>query len=163
LTDFWSLNFKALNLHAMAEAGEAVFVQAVATPYRARSYFDGSQVLESGGTVPFGIKDGWLNRLLRLTSLKGAASGTTVPLILSGEVPVPAYSRRIPTLPAYLREGIFTLWAQDAEFAKLLPQLVESESIVITGKGDIQLVSGLLASPVGPDVVTMDFPIWDIC
>lgn len=161
LTDFWSLNFKASNLHSMAQAGEAIFVQAVATPYRARSHFDGMQVLESGGTVPFGLKDGWLNRLLGLTGMSGAASGITVPLSLVGAVPVPAYSKSIPALPAALRDGIAKLWGQDPQFAELWPQLVQSESVVITGRGDVQLVSGLLTSPAGPDVVTMEFLNWD--
>ena len=43
---------------------QALFVHAVASPYRDRSHFDGQNVLETGGTSPYQMKDGWLNRLV---------------------------------------------------------------------------------------------------
>src|SRR5579862_2628565 len=45
---------------------EALFVHAVASPYRDRSHFDGQNVLETGGSLPYQLKDGWLNRLVGL-------------------------------------------------------------------------------------------------
>ena len=39
--------------------GQALFVQAVASPYRERSHFDGQNLLESGGSNPYEIRDGW--------------------------------------------------------------------------------------------------------
>ena len=47
-------------------AKQALFVQAVASPYRDRSHFDGQNVLESGGAGAYRVKDGWMNRLLGL-------------------------------------------------------------------------------------------------
>ena len=47
-------------------ARQALFVHAVASPYRDRSHFDGQNVLETGGTVPYAQRDGWMNRLVGL-------------------------------------------------------------------------------------------------
>ncbi len=161
MTDFWGLHPRAPSLYAMAQAGEAVFVHAVATPYRERSHFSGQQVLESGGAAPFELKDGWLNRLLNVAGLSGAASGVTVPLSLLGSVPVPAYSRTIPRLYSEIRSGVASVWQQDPEFSVIWNQVLASESIVLNGTGDVPLVTGLLNSPVGPDVVSIDFIGWD--
>ncbi|KHJ59565.1 DUF1501 domain-containing protein, partial [Burkholderia glumae] len=48
---------------AMYAGGQALFVHAIASPYRDRSHFDGQNVLETGGRAPYQLKDGWLNRL----------------------------------------------------------------------------------------------------
>ena len=45
-------------------ARELVVFQALATPYRERSHFDGQDVLESGMLVPHASQTGWLNRAL---------------------------------------------------------------------------------------------------
>ncbi|HEX3140181.1 MAG TPA: hypothetical protein VHQ87_09010, partial [Rhizobacter sp.] len=47
-------------------AQQALFVHAVASPYRERSHFDAQDMLESGGAAPHVLKDGWLNRLIPL-------------------------------------------------------------------------------------------------
>src|SRR5262245_17630967 len=58
-------------LRALYGKGEALFVHAVASPYRDRSHFDGQNVLESGGNAPYQLKDGWLNRLVGLLPRRG--------------------------------------------------------------------------------------------
>src|SRR6478609_9655487 len=65
---------------------QALFVHAVASPYRDRSHFDGQNVLETGGAVPYARKDGWLNRLVGLLpgGGEGIAITPTVPLALRG-------------------------------------------------------------------------------
>jgi uncharacterized protein (DUF1501 family) len=52
------------NFHRMYQAGQAMVVHAVATPYRERSHFDGQDVLESGLPTPGTTDTGWLNRTL---------------------------------------------------------------------------------------------------
>jgi len=78
----------------MFGAGEALFVQAVASPYRDRSHFDGQNVLETGGTNPYEYKDGWLNRLLPLlpAGQRALALAPAVPPILRGRVAVESYA-----------------------------------------------------------------------
>jgi uncharacterized protein (DUF1501 family) len=60
-------------LHERYTAGELIVFNAVASPYRDRSHFDGQNVLENGLTKPTGAADGWLNRAL--ASLPRRADG----------------------------------------------------------------------------------------
>src|SRR5206468_7730385 len=80
-------------------AEQALFVHAVASPYRDRSHFDGQNVLESGGSAPYELKDGWLNRLLGLLpkrSGEAIAIAPTVPLALRGQAQVTSYAPSAP-------------------------------------------------------------------
>src|SRR5579863_3160730 len=83
---------------------QALFVHAVASPYRDRSHFDGQNVLETGGTQPYQRSDGWLNRLVGMLpqvhdpnsgdpkSRDGAiALAETVPMALRGKAQVTSY------------------------------------------------------------------------
>ena len=77
--------------------GELAVVQAVATPYRGkRSHFDGQDLLESGGSHPGALHDGWLNRALTL--MPGARAETALSvgrdsmLLMRGEAPSRAWS-----------------------------------------------------------------------
>jgi len=76
-------------------AGEALFVHAVASPYRDRSHFDGQNVLETGGDAPYRLKDGWMNRMLALlppADARAIAIAPAVPLALRGPQPVETYA-----------------------------------------------------------------------
>jgi len=79
----------------MYQAGEALFVHAIASPYRERSHFDGQNVVETGSSAPYQVKDGWLNRLATLLP-KGKtppiALTPTVPMALRGASEVTSYS-----------------------------------------------------------------------
>src|SRR5271167_1362721 len=83
-------------LHERYAVGELIVFNAVASPYRDRSHFDGQNVLENGLTKPIGTADGWLNRALAALPRDNAARSTeravaisqNVPLILRGEAPV---------------------------------------------------------------------------
>src|SRR6202042_3472581 len=83
-------------LHDRFAAGELVVFDAVASPYRDRSHFDGQNVLENGLTRPIGTADGWLNRALAALPRAKTGNGVeravaisqNVPLILRGDAPV---------------------------------------------------------------------------
>ena len=78
---------------AMFGAKQALFAHAVASPYRDRSHFDGQNVLETGGTLPYDRKDGWLNRLLALLpGVRGLAISPTIPAAMRGPVQVASYA-----------------------------------------------------------------------
>ena len=64
LDGFFMLNGAMPQLHSLYRSGEALVVHAVHTPYRARSHFDGQDVLESGLPGVGKMEDGWLNRAL---------------------------------------------------------------------------------------------------
>ena len=76
--------------------GEMLVVPAATTRYRARSHFDGQNLLENGTGVPFGARDGWLNRALwslgRGDRRLGLALGPAVPHVLRGRAPVAAWA-----------------------------------------------------------------------
>lgn len=74
---------------------QALFVHAVASPYRDRSHFDGQNVLESGGSAAYRVKDGWMNRLLALVpagDARALALSSTVPMALRGSHEVSSYA-----------------------------------------------------------------------
>jgi uncharacterized protein (DUF1501 family) len=90
-------------LHAMYLRQEMLVVHAVATAYRDRSHFDAQNLLETGGTVPFAIGSGWLNRALHHAAPGAAdaavALNASVPLVLQGPASVsnrsPQHTRQI--------------------------------------------------------------------
>jgi uncharacterized protein (DUF1501 family) len=97
LGDFFALNPAMPSLHRLYRAGQALFVHAVATPYRERSHFDGQDVLESGFGGPGAADTGWLNRAVSALAPDGSAAahgrqafaiGPITPLVLRGPAPV---------------------------------------------------------------------------
>lgn len=96
--------------YALAKAGEARIVPAVATPDRARSHFEAQDVLESGSPVVYGASSGWLNRTVEALSkarkVSALSVGPTAPLVLRGKAAYGSWSpgkvvdgsARLPTL-----------------------------------------------------------------
>ena len=71
-------------------------VHATSIPYTARSHFEGQNLMESGGRVPYQEKTGWLGRGMKLANLKGEglALSLPMPLLLRG---VPKNDNYYPT------------------------------------------------------------------
>ncbi|WP_137861219.1 MULTISPECIES: DUF1501 domain-containing protein [unclassified Sphingomonas] len=94
LDSMFALHPSMRNIYGLYGAKQALFLHAVASPYRDRSHFDGQNVLETGGTSAYQLKDGWLNRLLALLPAdeKAIALAATVPLALRGPVEVASYA-----------------------------------------------------------------------
>ena len=65
--------------------GKASVVHATSIPYTMRSHFDGQNVMESGGHVPYAEKTGWLGRGIEASELGGLAISLPMPLILRGQ------------------------------------------------------------------------------
>ena len=82
--------------YAMAKAGEARIVPAVATPDRARSHFEAQDVLETGAAGVYSTSSGWLNRavetLSRQRRVDAISIGPTAPLVLRGKVQTASWS-----------------------------------------------------------------------
>ena len=109
LDGFFSLNGAMPALHGLYQKGEALIVHAVHSPYRARSHFDGQDVLESGLPGVGRTQDGWLNRALAVlpaagrANPRGLAVGAMLPLVIRGSAPVLSWSPRVYGMP--LRES----------------------------------------------------------
>ena len=83
-------------LHRLYREGGMLVVPAATTRYRNRSHFDGQNLLENGSGIPFGAKDGWLNRAIagldRSDRRLGLALGPSVPLLLQGPARVATWA-----------------------------------------------------------------------
>ena len=84
------------SVHALAQAGEARIVPAVATPDRARSHFEAQDVLETGAAGVYSTSSGWLNRAVEVLQAHrktdAISIGPTAPLILRGKVQTASWS-----------------------------------------------------------------------
>jgi uncharacterized protein (DUF1501 family) len=106
----FALNPALSATYALAKAGQARIVPAVATPDRARSHFEAQDVLESGANQVYGASSGWLNRsvesLGRVRKVSALSVGPTAPLVLRGKAAYASWSpgkvvdgsARLPTL-----------------------------------------------------------------
>jgi uncharacterized protein (DUF1501 family) len=129
-------------LHERYVAGELVVFQAVASPYRDRSHFDGQNVLENGLTKPLGSADGWLNRALAALPRANAghdaeravAISQNVPLILRGEVPVISKSpQATPDVDEELLARLADLYSGDDWFSARLSEAVQTGKLADEG------------------------------
>ncbi len=110
LDSTFALHPQLTAVHAMAQAGEARIVPAVATPDRARSHFEAQDVLETGAPGVYSTTSGWLNRTVETLSahrkVDAISIGPTAPLLLRGKVQTASWSpgrgvdaeARLPTL-----------------------------------------------------------------
>jgi uncharacterized protein (DUF1501 family) len=160
LDGFFALNPAMPNLHRLYQAGQALFVHAVATPYRERSHFDGQDVLESGFAGP-GISDsGWLNRaVLGLTPGGSAAGygrqalaiGPITPLVMRG--PAQVLSWTPPRLPPASGETVMRLLDlyrhTDPAFAAVLEERIATAAIAEAGGIDARPAAGRPAVQIG--------------
>jgi uncharacterized protein (DUF1501 family) len=71
-------------------------VHATSIPYKQRSHFEGQNLMESGGRVPYQEKTGWVGRAMKLANLKGdgLALSLPMPLLLRG---IPKNNNYFPT------------------------------------------------------------------
>ena len=124
-------------LHECYAARELVVFQAVATPYRERSHFDGQDVLESGVPVPHGSASGWLNRALNNlpASLRGGresgvALAQNVPLVLRGSASVASWSPSVlPDLDPDTLRRIADRYAADPVLSRRLSDAMATDQL----------------------------------
>lgn len=131
------------------KGGEALFAHAVASPYRDRSHFDGQNVLETGGSQAYAIKDGWLNRLLSVLprgEARGMAIAATVPMALRGKVEVASYApSALPDASDDLLARVTSLYASDPQLHGLWEQATATRTLT----GDIAANNGQNAAATG--------------
>lgn len=162
---------------SLAEVGkmyaleQALFVQAVASPYRERSHFDGQNVLETGGSQPYGLKDGWLNRLIGLlpsASDAAIAFAPTVPLALRGSATVASYApSALPQATDDLLVRVEQLYAGDAQLHSLWTAALDARGLAGENgpKQDPaslgKLAATFLGQANGPRIAMIETGGWD--
>jgi uncharacterized protein (DUF1501 family) len=155
-------------------SGQALFVHAVASPYRDRSHFDGQNVLESGGSAPYQLRDGWMNRLVGLlprTGKEPIAFAPTVPLALRGAAEVTSYAPSALAQPSDdLLLRVQQLYANDPQLHALWSAAMDARAMA-AGGGDARnqrdpaalgrLAANFLAQPDGPRLAMIETNGWD--
>ena len=128
---------------------EALFAHAVASRYRDRSHFDGQNVLETGGTQPYQLKDGWLNRFLALLPKSqgdAIAISSTIPAALRGKIEVASYApSALPDAPDDLLMRVSTMYAADPQLHGLWEQAMSTRAMT----GDLSDAGGRNAAATG--------------
>lgn len=155
-------------------AGQASFFHAVASPYRDRSHFDGQNVLETGGSAPYQLKDGWINRLVAMLPRRGKeaiAFAPTLPLALRGAVEVTSYApSALPDADQDLLLRVQQLYANDAQLHALWSAATEAQGMAggKAGGKDRQdpaafgrMAAGFLARSDGPRIAMIETTGWD--
>ncbi|MBP7567417.1 MAG: DUF1501 domain-containing protein [Burkholderiaceae bacterium] len=154
---------------------QALFVHAVASPYRDRSHFDGQNVLETGGTAPYQLKDGWLNRLLALLprrSQDAIALAPTLPLALRGAQEVTSYApSNLSQASDDLLLRVEQLYAGDAQLHALWSAALDARSMA---SGDMaggrvrqdpegigRMAANFLGRADGPRIAMIETGGWD--
>ncbi|WP_431825140.1 DUF1501 domain-containing protein [Burkholderia sp. F1] len=155
----------------MYRDGQALFVHAIASPYRDRSHFDGQNVLETGGRAPYQVKDGWLNRLagmLPATRERALALAPTVPLALRGAVQAASYAPSgLPAAPDDLLTRVSSLYDVDPQLGPLWQAAMAARGLA----GDAgarqdpasvgRLAATFLARDDGPRIAMIETGGWD--
>jgi len=154
-------------------AKQAHFAHAVATAYRDRSHFDGQNLLEGGGSRPYGRDDGWIGRLLTLlpaAEREALAIAPAVPLALRGTLPVGTYApSRLPQADADLIARLSALYADDTLLHPLWDSAVKTQELASDIGGNNgrngadlgKLAASLMLPTDGARVMMLETGGWD--
>jgi uncharacterized protein (DUF1501 family) len=155
----------------MYAAGQALFVHAIASPYRDRSHFDGQNVLETGGTNPYQVHDGWLNRLVSQLPHRpddAIAFAPTVPPALRGPAEVTSYApSALPQAPDDLLARVGRLYQGDSQLHGLWSAALVARGMAgdeVQGQNPAglgSLAASFLARPDGPRIAMIETGGWD--
>jgi len=170
----FALHPSLAKLRDLYAAGQVSFFHAVASPYRDRSHFDGQNVLETGGSAPYQLKDGWLNRLVGLLPRAGKeaiAFSPAVPLALRGAVEVTSYApSALPQASEDLLMRVEQLYAADAQLHALWSSALAARTMAggMGAGGNRQdpvalgrMAAGFLARADGPRIAMIEIGGWD--
>lgn len=183
LDGLFGLHPSFTRVHDLFAKKEALFVHAVASPYRDRSHFDGQDVLETGAGRVGARRDGWLNRAIKpyggeLGQEAAIALAQNTPLILRGEHSVTSWApSRLPDTDSDTLQRLEKLYADDEFFSVRLAQALESQAIAgelggMDGrprrgnraaqiKATLQQAGMFLAAEGGPRIAVVESGGWD--
>jgi len=172
LDGFFTLHPALAETAKMYAVKQALFVHAVASPYRDRSHFDGQNVLETGGSAAYQLKDGWLNRLLGLlppSDSKALAISDTVPMALRGNNQVSSYAPSKLAGPSDdLLQRVSSLYEADPQLHALWNEAVATRMTAGSIEGGGQngaaiggIAAKLLSGESGNRVAMIETNGWD--
>jgi uncharacterized protein (DUF1501 family) len=174
LDGMFALHPALTGLNGLYQSKEALFVHAVASPYRDRSHFDAQNILESGGAAPYALKSGWLNRFAGMLSgaeAKALALSPTIPMALRGDAPATSYApSRLPNASQDMIARVGQMYAGDAQLHDLWEQAITTRNMAGTA-GDAMnprdasamggLAAKLMAGDNGARIAMLETNGWD--
>jgi uncharacterized protein (DUF1501 family) len=173
LDSFFTLHPALAEAAKMYADKQALFVHAVASPYRDRSHFDGQNVLETGGSAAYRLKDGWMNRMLGLvpaSDAKALALSSTVPMALRGSHEVSSYaSSQLPSPSDDLLARVGALYESDQQLHALWTAAIDTRmkagNAMQGGGGPKGAATGALAAKMllgdGARIAMIETNGWD--
>lgn len=170
----FALHPSLAHLRTLYAAGQASLFHAVASAYRDRSHFDGQNVLESGGSAPYQVNDGWMNRLLGVLPHRGKdaiAFSSAIPMAFRGAAAVSSYA---PSVLSQASEDLMMrveqLYAQDGQLQALWSSALEARGMAgaMGGRASRQdatalgrMAAGFLGRSDGPRLAMIETSGWD--
>ncbi len=161
------------NTAALFDKRQALFVQAVATSYRARSHFDGQNLLESGGQEAYALRSGWMNRLLGLlpeNSPRALALSPSIPLLMQGEHGVSSYApSALPENSAGMMDRVIRLYESDPQLSLLLSEALAAREMagetrmrnLRNARATGSLAASLMKGQDGARIMMIESDGWD--
>ena len=188
LNGFFGLHPALADIAPWYKEGALLPIQAVASPYRDRSHFDGQDMLENGTLSPRNTGSGWLNRAL--TAMGGGdrriglAVGQGIPLVLRGPTQVASWEptrmqeanesflslvqtvyQNDKRLSAALADGIRATQAADRMLGASKDPMADGTMAgpgAYKGQKILAEAAGkMLADPNGPRIAVFDAQGWD--
>ena len=167
LTSDFSLHPKLKYFHKLWQQKRASIVHATNIPYQLRSHFDGQDLMESGGHVPYKERTGWLGRGIKAAELQGLALSLPMPLLLRGsESPDNYYPTGLKMPPPDLLDKIAQSYDADEEIAAVMKsvQMRPRSMMINRGRDPQQLARQAaiqLAKEDGPRIAVFDIGGFD--
>ncbi len=173
LNSDFALHPKLHTFHNLWKNDQAAFVHATSIPYTGRSHFDGQNLMESGGHVPYQEKTGWLGRGMMSANYvgEGLALALPMPLLLRG---VPLNNNYYPakgSLPQpMVLDSLLTSYKEnDEKNLQMVMDIIRKRpvSMMISGRSGrnhkslAQQTAKLLRDPNGPSVAVFDLDGFD--
>ena len=167
LSSDFSLHPKLKYFHKLWQEKRASIVHATNIPYQLRSHFDGQDLMESGGHVPYKERTGWLGRGIKAAELQGLALSLPMPLLLRGsESPDNYYPTGLKMPPPDLLDKIAQSYDGDEEIAAVMRsvQMRPRSMMINRGRDPKQLARQAaiqLAKADGPRIAVFDIGGFD--
>jgi uncharacterized protein (DUF1501 family) len=168
-------------------SGQALAIHAVATPYRDRSHFDAQNLMETGGTRPYALQSGWLNRAVSALPQADASTAVAVasamPTVLIGPAKTGSYSpAKLPDVPPDTASRILRMYAPDPQLAAAFSEAEVLKALADDALADTPAMAGdsgqggkygagltataisaaeLMRAPTGPRIIVLERGGWD--
>jgi len=176
LNSHFGLHPALKTLHELWQRDQMAVIHAVGLPYTGRSHFDGQNLMEGGGKVPYAMETGWLGRSMNVAGLRGLALALPIPLVLRGidgnDNYFPSITRVLPTQGTY--RALIASWAGDSEVQGAIEKVVRRPAQNFTpemtrqereqARNNQKLAAEAaeqLRKPDGPRVALFDFAGFD--